>query len=53
MAVSIIEKRKRVFRRLASIIRQRIVNLMNRNDLQTVRYVLLTQQDLDDIFSKP
>lgn len=52
-AVKIIYGRRRIFRRLNSLIRQRFLNLMADDALKTDCYTLLSQQDLIDIFSKP
>jgi hypothetical protein len=53
LAVAIIETRKRLFRRLVSVIRERLAALMKNSNLQTGRHTLLTEEDLDDIFGRP
>jgi hypothetical protein len=53
MAAAIIEGRRRKFRRLISVIRQRFLDLMSSNNLQTGPCSLLNEQDLNDILSRP
>jgi hypothetical protein len=51
--VGIIQKRRRHFRQLVSLIRQRFTErIWTNSKIQTGRHNLLTQQDLDDLFSK-
>ena len=52
-AMGIIHKRRRHFRQLVSLIRQRFIDrIWNNTNIQTGRHNLVTQQDLDDFFSK-
>ena len=53
MAVPLIHKRRRVFRRLMSVPRERYVTRIQKNrDIQTGRHNLLNEQDLDAIFAE-
>jgi hypothetical protein len=53
MAVGIIQKRRRAFRQLVSLIRQRFTErVWNNRTIQTGRLNLLAQEDLDKLFSE-
>jgi hypothetical protein len=52
MGVPIIQGHRRVFRQLMSLIRQRYMDLMKHQELQTGRYHLLIEEDLDAIFAQ-
>jgi hypothetical protein len=53
MAVGIIQKRRRAFRQLISLIRRRFVErVWNNRAVETGRVSLLTQSDLDDLFGQ-
>jgi hypothetical protein len=53
MAMGIIEKHRRAFRQLVSLIRQRFIDRVWTNPgIQSGRLNLLTQEDLDKLFSK-
>jgi hypothetical protein len=53
MAVGIIHKRRRAFRQLVSIIRQRFSErVWNNRNVQTGRHSLLTRDDLDKLFGQ-
>jgi uncharacterized membrane protein len=53
MALPLIHKRRRVFRRLMSALRERYVTRVAENrEIRTGRHILLDQQDLDTIFEK-
>lgn len=53
MAAKIIDGHRRKFRRLTSVVRQRFLDLMDDSSLKTGQHTLLTQQELNDIFSRP
>lgn len=53
MAVELIHTRRRAFRRLISVIRKRFEILIHDRNLQTGRHLLLTEQELDAVISKP
>lgn len=53
MAVTIINKHRRAFRQLMSLIRQRYVDRISKNrNIDTGRHKLVTQKDLDTLFSQ-
>lgn len=51
-AVEIIRSHRRAFRQLVSLIRQRYMDLMKNRSIETGRYKLVTQEDLDDLFGE-
>lgn len=52
-ARAIIQERRRIFRRLKSLIEQRFLKLMNDPARTTGRHVLLNEQELGAVFDKP
>jgi hypothetical protein len=53
LAVAIINKHRRTFRQLISLIRIRYVNLITKNrDIETGRHILVTEGELEKLFSE-
>ena len=52
LAIGIIKPRRRAFRQLVSLMRQRYMDLVKNRDIQTGHYTLLTEDDLDKLFSQ-